>query len=108
MSRSGTMGTMTTEQMWIGIGVLGQAFFGMRILLQWIATEREKRSVVPLSFWLFSVAGGLTLLAYAIYRSDPVFITAETMTLLIYARNLYFVRRARVAAALDTRGRGLC
>jgi lipid-A-disaccharide synthase-like uncharacterized protein len=86
---------MTTEQMWIAIGVLGQACFGMRILIQWIATEREKRSVVPLSFWLFSVAGGLTLLAYAIYRLDPVFITAEAMTLLIYARNLYLLRQTR-------------
>jgi lipid-A-disaccharide synthase-like uncharacterized protein len=86
---------MTTEQMWIGIGVLGQACFGMRILIQWIATERAKRSVVPLSFWLFSVAGGLTLLAYAIYRLDPVFIVAEAMTLLIYARNLYLLRQTR-------------
>jgi lipid-A-disaccharide synthase-like uncharacterized protein len=87
--------TMTTEQMWVGIGVVGQAFFGMRILLQWIATERQQRSVVPLSFWLFSVAGAITLLSYAIYRLDPVFIIAEVMGLLIYARNLCFVRRSR-------------
>jgi lipid-A-disaccharide synthase-like uncharacterized protein len=99
---------MTTEQMWIAIGVAGQACFGMRIVLQWMASERHKRSVVPLSFWLFSVAGGFILLAYAIYRSDPVFIIAEGMTLLIYARNLYFLRRARAAAAIDTRGRRLC
>ena len=75
--------TMTTEQVWIGIGLLGQAFYGMRILLQWIATERQKRSVVPMSFWLFSVAGGLTLLSYAVYRLDPVFIIAEGIGLLI-------------------------
>jgi lipid-A-disaccharide synthase-like uncharacterized protein len=87
--------TMTTEQMWVGIGVVGQAFFGMRILLQWIATERQQRSVVPLSFWLFSVVGAITLLSYAIYRLDPVFIIAEVMGLLIYARNLCFVRRSR-------------
>jgi lipid-A-disaccharide synthase-like uncharacterized protein len=84
---------MTTEQMWVGIGVVGQAFFGMRILLQWIATERQKRSVVPLSYWLFSVAGAITLLSYAIYRLDPVFIIAEGMGLLIYARNLSFLRQ---------------
>ena len=83
---------MTTEQMWIGIGLLGQAFYGTRILVQWIATERQKRSVVPMSFWLFSVAGGLTLLSYAIFRLDPVFIIAEATGLLIYARNLYFLR----------------
>jgi lipid-A-disaccharide synthase-like uncharacterized protein len=87
--------SMTTEQMWVGIGVVGQAFFGMRVLLQWIATERQQRSVVPLSFWLFSVAGAITLLSYAIYRLDPVFIIAEVMGLLIYARNLCFVRRSR-------------
>ena len=86
---------MTTEQMWIAIGVAGQLCFGIRILCQWIATERERRSVVPLSFWLFSVAGGLTLLGYAIYRVDPVFISAEAMTLLIYARNLYFIGHRR-------------
>ena len=86
---------MTTEQMWIAIGVAGQLCFGIRILCQWIATERERRSVVPLSFWLFSVAGGLTLLAYAIYRVDPVFIIAEAMTLLIYARNIYFISHRR-------------
>jgi lipid-A-disaccharide synthase-like uncharacterized protein len=85
--------TMTTEQIWIGIGVVGQACFGMRILLQWIATERKRRSVVPISFWLFSVAGGITLLSYAIYRLDPVFIIAEGLGLIIYARNLYFIRR---------------
>ena len=83
---------MTTEQIWIAIGVAGQACFGMRVLLQWIAAERHKRSVVPVSFWLFSVAGGLTLLSYAIYRVDPVFIIAEAMGLAIYARNLYFLR----------------
>ena len=66
-----------------------------RGMAQTLATERERRSVVPLSFWLFSVAGGLTLLAYAIYRVDPVFIIAEAMTLLIYARNLYFISHRR-------------
>ena len=84
--------TMTTEQIWIGIGLLGEAFFGVRLVLQWIATERQKRSVFPMSFWLFSVAGDLTLLSYAVYRLDPVFIIAEGIGLLIYARNLYFVR----------------
>jgi lipid-A-disaccharide synthase-like uncharacterized protein len=85
--------TMTTEQIWIGIGLLGEAFFGMRIILQWIASERQRRSVIPTSFWLFSMAGGLTLLSYAIYRLDPVFIIAEGIGLLIYARNLYFVHQ---------------
>jgi lipid-A-disaccharide synthase-like uncharacterized protein len=87
--------TLTTEQIWVGIGLVGQALFGMRILVQWIASERQKRSVVPLAFWVFSVAGAITLLSYAIYRLDPVFIAAEAMGLLIYARNLSFLRRSR-------------
>jgi lipid-A-disaccharide synthase-like uncharacterized protein len=81
------------QQIWIGVGLLGEALFGMRILVQWIATERRKRSVIPVSFWLFSVAGGVTLLSYAIYRLDPVFIAGEVIGLLIYMRNLYFIYR---------------
>ena len=84
---------MTGEQFWIGVGLLGEAFFGMRLLVQWISTERQECSVVPLSFWVFSIAGGLTLLSYAIYRLDPVFMIAEMMGLAIYGRNLYFIRR---------------
>jgi len=87
---------MTTEQLWIGIGLLGQALFSARFLVQWIATERKRRSVVPRQFWYFSVGGGLTLLAYAIYRLDPVFIVGQTAGLLVYSRNLYFIRREGV------------
>jgi lipid-A-disaccharide synthase-like uncharacterized protein len=90
---------MTTDHLWLGIGLLGQALFSARFLVQWIASEREKRSVVPLHFWYFSVGGGLTLLAYAIYRVDPVFILGQGAGLFVYARNLYFIYRspARVA-----------
>ena len=84
---------MTTEQLWIGIGLLGQAFFSARFLVQWIASERRKASVVPTQFWYFSVGGGLVLLVYAIYRRDPVFILGQGAGLFVYARNLYFIRR---------------
>jgi lipid-A-disaccharide synthase-like uncharacterized protein len=85
---------MTTEHVWLGVGLLGQAFFSARFLVQWIASERRQQSVVPVHFWYFSVGGGLTLLAYAIYRLDPVFILGQSAGLLVYARNLYFLRRA--------------
>jgi lipid-A-disaccharide synthase-like uncharacterized protein len=85
---------MTTEHVWLGVGLLGQAFFSARFLVQWIASERRRQSVVPVHFWYFSIGGGLTLLAYAIYRLDPVFILGQAGGLLVYARNLYFVRRA--------------
>jgi lipid-A-disaccharide synthase-like uncharacterized protein len=85
---------MTTDQVWLGIGLLGQAMFSARFLVQWIASERRKQSVIPTPFWYFSIGGGLTLLAYAIYRMDPVFILGQGAGIFIYARNLYFIRQA--------------
>ena len=85
---------MTTDYIWLGIGLLGQALFSARFLVQWIASERRKRSVVPLAFWYFSVGGGVTLLAYAIYRRDPVFILGQGAGLFVYARNLWLIYRA--------------
>ena len=82
---------MDKETIWLGIGFLGQALFSARFLVQWLKSEREKRSVFPIAFWYFSIAGGVTLLAYAIYRMDPVFIVGQLSGLLIYCRNLYFV-----------------
>ena len=87
---------MTTEQMWLTIGLFGQAFFSARFLVQWIASERRRKSVVPNQFWYFSVGGGLALLAYAIYRRDPVFILGQAAGLVVYARNLYFIHRVNV------------
>jgi lipid-A-disaccharide synthase-like uncharacterized protein len=85
---------VTTEQLWLSLGLLGQALFSARFLVQWVASERRKRSVVPLAFWYFSVGGGLTLLAYAIYRRDPVFILGQGAGLFVYARNLWLIYRA--------------
>jgi len=80
-----------TETVWIAIGFIGQALFSARFIVQWLKSEREKRSVFPISFWYFSIVGGLTLLSYAIYRQDPVFIVGQASGLFIYLRNLYFV-----------------
>ena len=85
---------MTTDQLWLGIGFLGQALFSARFLIQWIASERQRKSVVPRPFWYFSIGGGMTLLAYAIYRLDPVFILGQAAGLVVYGRNLYFIRRS--------------
>jgi len=84
-----------TNTAWIIIGFIGQAFFSMRFIVQWIASERQKMSIIPVSFWFFSIAGSLTLLAYAIYRQDPVFICGQSLGVLIYARNLYFIKQHR-------------
>ena len=89
---------ISAATIWLAVGFLGQAFFSARFLVQWIASERARRSMIPVAFWFFSMGGGLTLLAYAIYRADPVFITGQAAGILIYARNLFFVFRERKAA----------
>lgn len=81
--------------MWLAVGFVGQALFTMRFVVQWLHSERMRRSVVPEAFWYFSLLGGATLLAYAIYRKDPVFIVGQAAGLFIYLRNLYFILRER-------------
>jgi len=87
------------ELVWIGIGFLGQFLFMMRFLWQWIQSERQRRSIIPIAFWYFSLAGGMTLFAYAVHRRDPVFITGQSLGLLVYARNLLLIGRERRASA---------
>jgi lipid-A-disaccharide synthase-like uncharacterized protein len=77
---------------WLVVGLVGQAAFGGRFLLQWIASERAKESVVPVAFWILSIVGSVVLLAYAIHRKDPVFILGQSCGLLIYSRNLMLIR----------------
>lgn len=81
------------ELVWIGIGLSGQLLFSTRFILQWIASERARRSVIPVAFWYFSLGGGLTLLAYAIHRRDPVFMLGQSLGLFIYLRNLWLIHR---------------
>jgi lipid-A-disaccharide synthase-like uncharacterized protein len=80
---------------WVLLGFIAQAFFTARFVVQWIASERAGRSVVPLAFWLLSIGGGVLLLAYALYRRDPVFIAGQSFGVSVYLRNLYFVLRER-------------
>lgn len=83
------------DDVWLVIGFLGQALFSARFIVQWLKSEREKKSVFPIAFWYFSIGGGVTLLAYAVYRQDPVFIVGQLSGLFIYLRNLYFVIHER-------------
>ncbi len=84
---------------WLVIGFTGQLLFSMRFLVQWMASEKARKSVMPVAFWYFSIGGGLTLLIYAIHRQDPVFIAGQAGGLAIYLRNLYFVYKERREAA---------
>ena len=83
--------TPTTELIWIFVGLAAQLMFSMRFIVQWIATEKARASTIPETFWYFSFGGGILLLAYAIYRLDPVFILGQATGLVIYSRNLYFI-----------------
>ena len=87
------------EAAWIAIGFVGQFLFMMRFLWQWIQSERHKRSIIPIAFWYFSLAGGMTLFAYAVHRQDPVFITGQMLGLAVYTRNLLLIRGERRAAS---------
>lgn len=91
---------MTAATLWVLIGFVGQALFSARFIVQWLASEKAGRSVVPLAFWYFSLAGSVVLTSYAIYRADPVFIVGQASGLLIYLRNLWLLRR-EVAATAD-------
>lgn len=86
-----------TEFWWVIIGLAGQLLFTGRFLVQWLASERARRSVIPVAFWWFSIGGGVILLAYAIYRKDPVFILGQSMGVFIYVRNLWLIRAERRA-----------
>ena len=90
---------MTDAKLWLVIGFTGQAIFTARFLAQWVASERKKDSVVPVAFWWLSLAGGLTLLCYAVHREDPVIIVGQSMGVFIYVRNLMLVNKGKKRAA---------
>ena len=87
--------TVAVERIWVGLGLFGQLLFSARFIIQWIVSERAKRSIVPTAFWLFSLGGGATLLAYAIHREDPVFIAGQSAGAVVYVRNLWLIKAAR-------------
>lgn len=89
----------TTELVWVFIGLAAQLAFTARFLVQWIASERARKSVIPVAFWYFSLIGGMILLAYAIHRRDPVFILGQSLGAIIYVRNLWLIHAEKRALA---------
>lgn len=75
------------------IGLLGQLMFSSRFLVQWIISEKKGKSTIPLAFWYLSIAGGLMVLTYAIWREDPVIILGQSAGLVVYVRNLVLIHR---------------
>ena len=87
-----------SEFLWLATGFGAQACFSARFLLQWLLSERARRSLMPIHFWYFSVAGAALLLAYAVHQRDPVISTGQLIGLGIYLRNLQFIRREQTGA----------
>lgn len=86
---------MGEDVWWLLVGFGGQALFMGRFVLQWLASERQRRSVIPVSFWYLSIVGALVLLAYAMHRRDPVFVAGQGLGVAIYVRNLALIRAER-------------
>src|ERR1700674_5611129 len=76
---------------WIFIGLAAQLRVSARFLVQWIATEKARASIIPATFWYFIFFGGLLLLAHSIYRADPVFILGQAAGLVVYSRKIYYI-----------------
>ncbi len=92
--------TSTLDLIWLSVGLFAQLMFSARFLIQWISSERARKSVMPVAFWWFSIMGGLLLLAYGIYRGEPVIILGQAFGIVVYARNLALIYADRKRAAL--------
>ncbi len=90
---------MNSEYIWLAIGLIGQGIFSARFIVQWLVSEKVKKSVIPVAFWYLSLFGGITLLLYSIYKRDPVFIIGQASGVFIYSRNLFLIQRERLSRA---------
>ncbi|WP_461832775.1 lipid-A-disaccharide synthase N-terminal domain-containing protein [Desulfothermus sp.] len=86
---------MVSDKIWLGIGFFAQALFASRFIVQWIASEKAKESVVPEAFWYISLLGGILLFLYATWRQDPVFMLGQGSGIFIYSRNLYLIHKKK-------------
>ena len=84
-----------SETILLIIGFTGQFFFFMRFFVQWLYSEKHKRSLIPIAFWYFSLLGSVCLLLYAILRRDIVFIVGQSTGFIIYFRNLYLIKKEK-------------
>lgn len=80
---------------WVLFGFLGQAAFSARFLVQWVVSEKKRKSTIPIAFWYFSLAGGMILFIYAVHKRDPVFVLGQGAGLIVYIRNLILIKRHR-------------
>jgi len=88
---------LTRDHVWLLIGFVGQGLFAARFIVQWLKSEIEGRSVIPLAFWYFSIGGGIISFAYAIYIHSWPFMVSQGAGLIPYFRNLWLILRERRA-----------
>ena len=86
---------VTNFTWWAALGMFGQMMFAMRFILQWLASEKAGKSVVPLTFWFFSIGGAAIVLAYGIHKRDPVIILGQALSFFIYIRNLVLIAKEK-------------
>jgi len=92
-STSTTLFSREIPPAWLVLGFVGQALFAGRFVVQWLASERRRTSVVPALFWWLSIGGGLCLLSYALLRRDAVIVAGQLAGLAVYTRNVSLARR---------------
>lgn len=85
--------TLSTETMFLVLGFVAQGIFASRFIVQWLVSEKQGRSVIPMVFWYLSLSGGILLFIYAVYRKDPVFILGQSTGLIVYVRNIMLRRK---------------
>lgn len=91
----------TINTLWLALGLFAQLMFSMRFIIQWVQSERKKKSVMPVLFWYFSIGGSISLLAYAIHKKDPVFILGQSFGCIVYFRNLYLIRKEKLRSTFS-------
>lgn len=84
--------TLNSITLWLAVGFLGQLIFAARFLIQWLYAEKHRKSLIPIPFWYLSILGAIILFSYAVHRRDPVFIMGQGLGIIVYLRNLYFIR----------------
>jgi lipid-A-disaccharide synthase-like uncharacterized protein len=89
---------------WLAFGLVAQLFFTARFLVQWIASERAGKSVVPMAFWFCSMGGGLMTLVYGVVKREPIIIIGQALATIIYVRNIMLIwkHHARGSESMDS------
>ena len=80
--------------LWVTLGLLGQLLFTGRMVVQWLVSEKNRRSVVPPAFWWMSLIGATMLLVYFLWRKEPIGVLGQATGWFIYVRNLWLIYRS--------------